>query len=46
MTEKHLTDNDLKELDKTYHPKDRWDGIERRKAHSSCVDPYHDRRKK
>jgi hypothetical protein len=46
MGERHLTDKDLLELDKNYRPESEWDGIERRKARNSCIDPQRDRRRK
>jgi hypothetical protein len=46
MAERHLTDRDRLELDKNYRPEGTWDGVERRKAVNSCLDPEHDRRRK
>jgi len=44
MTERALSNNDVLEMDKDYDSK-QWVGVDRRKAHNSCIDPLHDRRK-
>ena len=42
--ERTLSNQDIKEMSKTYDSKENWDGIERRKGYSS-VSPEFERRK-
>ena len=43
--ERSLSNKDIRDMGKLKTDKIKWDGIDRRKAIGSSVDPYHERRK-
>ncbi len=43
--ERTLSDKDIRDMARKKVDKIKWDGIDRRKAISSSVDPYHERRR-